>query len=62
MRASWKPCRRGCRPCSSKPRNATSACSRRWWEKLEHGGKPLREVLTETMTDAASVIMLELSR
>jgi hypothetical protein len=31
-------------------------------EKLEHDGKPLREVLTETMTDAASVIMLELSR
>jgi hypothetical protein len=30
--------------------------------KLEHGGKPLREVLNETVSEAASVIMLELAR
>lgn len=30
--------------------------------KLEHDGKPLREVLHETMTEAMSVIMLELAR
>ena len=30
--------------------------------KLEHDGKPLREVLNETVTEAASVIMLELTR
>jgi hypothetical protein len=30
--------------------------------KLEHGDKPLRDVLSETMTEAASLIMLELSR
>jgi hypothetical protein len=30
--------------------------------KLEHDGKSLREVLSETMTEAASIIMLELAR
>ena len=30
--------------------------------KLEHDGKPLRDVLNETMTEALSVIMLELAR
>ena len=30
--------------------------------KLEHDGKPLRDVLNETMTEAASIIMLELAR
>jgi hypothetical protein len=30
--------------------------------KLEHDGKPLRDVLTETMAEAASIVMLELTR
>jgi hypothetical protein len=30
--------------------------------KLEHDGKSLRDVLNETVTEAASVIMLELAR
>jgi len=30
--------------------------------KLEHDGKSLREVLNETVTEAAGVIMLELAR